>query len=119
MERRTVRGVELVPAEDSSRRDDADGRFLFEHRADLHRRSVRAQMIPAMFCVGRQVHVESVLNVPGWMIGRGVERIETEPFGLNLGAVFDGETHATENIDGALEDLCQWMDVAESMAAPR
>ena len=119
MERRAVRGVGIIAAEDAARHHDADRRLLLEHRADLHRRGVRPHDVTSEFRVRRQIDVQRVLNVARGMIGRRVQRVETMPFVLDLRAVLDGESHPTKNVDGPLEDLRERMEMADFVASPR
>ena len=52
MERRIVRRVGIVAAINAARDDDANGRRLLFHHANLHRRSMRAEQ-GAVWCVSR------------------------------------------------------------------
>jgi len=97
VEIRAVGGVDIVAAEDAAGGEDAEGRLFLEERADLHGRGVRAQQvalgaaagdIASGDCVGQ---IKSVLLVARGVVGRGVEGVEVEPFGFQLGAFGNGE----------------------------
>ena len=79
-------------------RDDVDRRLLLEHRADLHRRGLRAQHQTGV----DRVEEEGVLHLPRRVVGAEVEGIEVEPLALELGPVGDLPTHADEGVDEAL-----------------
>jgi len=81
-------------AVDGARCDDADGRLVGFHHAELGVGGV---------CAEEQVgvDVEGVLHVAGGMVGREVESFEVVVVGVDVGAVLDGEAHAGEH----LEDL--------------
>src|SRR5882672_2754539 len=90
-----MRGVGIVAAIDLAGDDDAHGRFLLLHRADLHGRSVRAQQElrrRGLFIGrGRQFQIERVHVVANGMEFRNVERFEVVIWRFDFGAFDDGE----------------------------
>ena len=91
VEHRRVRRVELVAAVGAPGDDDVEGRRLGLHRADLHRRGVRAQH----HVVG---HVEGVGAIARGVRRAVVERVEVVVDGVDLGAFEDGEAQADEDV---------------------
>ena len=112
VEHRRVRGV-VVAAIDRARRDDAHRRLLRQHRADLHRRRVRAQ-----HDVGRALDVERVLHVARGMILRHRQRFEVVEVGLDLRPVGDGEAELREDRLDLAPRQRDRVQVAEPMHAP-
>ena len=64
---------------------DVERHATLEEGPGLHRRSVRAQHQTGL----RWVDVEGVLHLAGRMVGVEVERVEVEPFGLDLRSLGD------------------------------
>ncbi len=94
MEHRRV-GLVPVAAIDAARRDDADRRLAFQHGADLHRRSVRAQDFAQ---AGRvRLHEEGVLGVAGRVTFRKVQRGEVVEIVLDIRTFSDGKAHISED----------------------
>ena len=52
------------------------------------------------------------------MIGRGVERVEAMPFGLDIRPFGESETHSPKNSDPAVEHLGERMERAELGGVP-
>src|SRR5689334_8448046 len=94
VEHRRVRDVGVATI-DHAGTDDTYRRLLGAHRADLHRRRVRAQE-----CLGRQV--ERVLHVARGVIARNVQRLEVVGIGLDLRALGHAEAEAGEDRDDLL-----------------
>ncbi len=102
-ELREVRGIDFVTAIGRSGRDDTNRWRRVFHHADLNTRSVRAQET----AVGK---IKSILLVAGGMVGRGVQRVETMPLGLNVGSVGNGKSHAAETAHSAVHQLRERME---------
>ena len=81
-------------AEHTARADDADGRFLTLHRADLDRRGVRAQQD-----VGVLLDEERVLHVARGVFGREVQGREDVPVVFDLGSVGHGVAQPRKDLD--------------------
>ena len=109
MEHRRVRRV-VVAAEGAARHDDADGRLLRLHGADLHRRGVGAQQL-AFRRVGAR-EIERVLLLARGMLGRDVEGGEIVEIVLDMRALGDGEAHLAEDGDDLVHRLADRMDAA-------
>lgn len=54
--------------------------------------------------------IKSVLVIARRVIGRSVKRVKAMPLGFNIRAVRDGESHAPENADRTVDQLCQRMN---------
>src|SRR5215471_2267950 len=87
-----MRGVRDVVPEHLARADDAHGRTLRLHGADLYGRGVSAQH-------GVGGHVEGVLHVARGMIVGKIERAEVVVVGLHLGPLRHGEAEPLEDGD--------------------
>ena len=89
VEHRRVRLV-AVHAVDAARRDDADGRLLLQHGADLHRRGVRAQ--EQAFAVPVRLEEEGVVCLARRMSDGEVEAREIVVVRLDIRPLGDPET---------------------------
>jgi hypothetical protein len=76
-------------------RDDPERRLLAHHRADLHRRGVRAQQHAPPLAI-RPVEIEGVVHRPRRMILRDVERGEIVPVVLDLRTGRDREAQSAK-----------------------
>ena len=95
MEHRRVAGVEGLVAIRATGSDHVDRRIVGLHRADLHRRGVRAQH----HLLGlTQPDVESVLHRAGGVRRRDVERLEVVPVVLDLGSLGDAVPEPDEDV---------------------
>src|SRR5712664_562935 len=99
-----MRGVRIVAAIDLAGNDDAHGRLLFFHGANLHGRSVRAQKKRRRGTF-RQFQIEGVHVVANRMELRNVQRLEVVVRRFDFGAFDDGEADGEENVFDFLEDL--------------
>ncbi len=108
VEHRRVRGV-AVRAIDPPRRDNPQWRALGQHRADLHRRSVRAQQHrpPGIVAIGE---IERVVHRPRRVRFRHVERGEIVPVVLDFRPAGDGKAHIGENFGQFVHHLADRMD---------
>ena len=84
---------------DSSGADDADGWFLGFHDSCLYGGGVGAEEH-----FDAVEHVECVLHVAGWVVGRGVHSGEVVPIVFYFGSVGNGETDALEYVHDAVHD---------------
>ena len=110
MEHVAVRRVGIISAIHFSRHHDAHGRLLFFHRANLHRRSVRAQQMAALCAFDiKSVHVVA----RGMMLGN-VEGFEIVIGRFDLRAFDNAETNRGENSLKFFEGLADQMPRAES-----
>ena len=109
MEHRRVRRV-VVGAVGASRHDDADGRLLDQHRADLDRRGVGPEQQP--FAVPALLEIERVVVLPGGMLGRDIERGEIVEVVLDIGPFGDREPHLAEDRHDFLDGLADGVDTA-------
>ena len=93
-------------AEHTARSDDADGRLVGLHHADLHARGVGAQQhIRCLVDIGLLADEEGVLHVAGGMVEREVQGREHMVVVLNLGTFGDGEAEVREDlVDVAAHD---------------
>jgi hypothetical protein len=111
VEHRRVGLVHVHPV-DAARRDDADRRALFGHRADLHRRGMGAQhMRRAGVAVGPR-HEERVMLLPRGVFRRDVQRVEVVPVGFHLRPLGHREPHVGENRGQLFHHLRHRMDRA-------
>ena len=95
-----VGGVGGVVAVHLAGDDDADGRRLLLHGADLHGRGVGAhEQAVAQGLALLAGDDEGVLGVARGVAGREVERLEVVVVGFDLGADADGVSHAGEDGD--------------------
>ena len=106
MKLRAVRRVHFIATISRARRDHPNRRRGGLHRANLHRRSVRAEQSSI-----RQI--KCVLLVPRGMFGWRVQRVEAVPFVLNVWTISERETHSPENLNRSLEHLGERMQSAE------
>ena len=100
VELRRVRRVAVRPV-DAPGDDDRDRRRLLLHRADLHRRGVRAQYDLVRAAARLAVRGEDVERVRARARGVRrvvVERVEVVEDGLDLGALLDREAEAAEDV---------------------
>ncbi len=115
MEHVAVRRVGIISAIHFSRHHDAHRRLLFFHRANLHRRSVRAQQMAALYAFDiKSVHVVA----RGVMLGN-VERFKVVVGRLDLRALDHAETDRGENPLKFFERLPDKVARAESALDPR
>ena len=85
-------GRDGLVAEHSARGDDADGRLVGLHHADLHARGVGTQQhIRGLVDIGLLADKEGVLHVACRMVEREVQGGEHVIVVLNLGTFGDGE----------------------------
>ena len=108
---RRVRDVVIV-AIHAARRDQRERRLAGEHRADLHRRGMRAQQ-PA---VGK---IERVVHRARRMIGGDVERFEVVEVVFDLGPGGDFEAGLPEQLLDAQPHLGDRVQSAARFAAAR
>src|SRR5580698_495238 len=100
MEDRRVRCVERIVAMHLPGDDDAYGRRLLLHGANLHRRSVSAQqqaITRELVLLARDE--QRVLGVARGMVWRKIERLEIVVVGLDLGPLADRVAHRLEDSD--------------------
>ena len=119
VEHRRVRrvGVRAVGAAGG---DDADRRFLVQHRADLDRRRVRAEEREGGLLVGGAsglrvdplLEIEGVVHRPRGVRLGDVERGEIMPVGLDLGPGGDCEAEVGEDLGEFVHDLADRVDRA-------
>ncbi len=109
MEHRRMRRV-MVAAKGAARHDDADRRLLRQHRADLHRRGMRAQHQPG--AVGALGQVEGVVLLPRRMLGRDVERGEIVEILFDMRPLGDDKAHLAKDRDDLVDGLADRMDAA-------
>ena len=115
-----VRGVGRVATEHAAGGDDVDRRRLVEHRADLHRRRVRAQDRAAGLSAGRRVVEEQRVELAsGGMPLAHVERLEVVPVGLDLRTLGDLEAEPDEHVLEPLPCLRHEVSVAAHAACRR
>src|SRR6266850_1943055 len=107
-----MRGVRIIAAIDLSGNDDAHGRFLLLHGANLHGRSVRAEK-ERRRSTFRQFQIERVHVVADGMEFRNVERFKIVVGRFDFGAFDDGEANGKENVLDFLEDLADQVTRAD------
>ena len=112
---RRVAGVERLVAVRAPGCDHVDRRRLRLHRADLHRRRVRAQH---HLLVGAERDVDRVLHRAGRVRGRDVQRLEVVPVVLDLGALGDPVPEPDEDVLELAADLRDEVQVAAAPAVP-
>ena len=101
-----MRRVVRIGAIHAADRADLQRRLHRLHRADLHRRRLRAEQQLARDLAAE----EEVVGRPARRMAiRNVQRVEVVPLVLELGSVCDRETHATEHIDDLVDRLGQHM----------
>ena len=99
VEHRHVRGVGRVATEHPPGSDHVDRRRRREHRADLHRRRVRAQHGRSRATIGRDVVDEQRVELAARRVTRThVQRLEVVPVGLDLGSFGDLEAQPDEHV---------------------
>ena len=105
-----VGGVGGVVAVDLAGNDDADGRGLRDHAANLHRRGVGAhqQAVARGFCLLTSQQ-ERVLGVARGVVRRKVERLEVVEVGFHLRAQRGGVAEMVEDGDDLVHRLQQRM----------
>ena len=91
MKNRAVRGIHGVGTVYTPRADDADGRLLRLHRADLHRAGLRAQQ----HILGE---IERILRIARGMAFGHVQHFKVVVIQLHLGARYDVKAHAEKNL---------------------
>ena len=96
--------------------DDVDRGLAVEHRADLHRRRVRAEHGRARRRAG-VVDEQGVELVARRVAGRHVERLEVVPVGLHLGTLGHREPEPDEDVLEALPRLRDDVGVAAAGGA--
>src|SRR6266545_3754081 len=101
VEHRRVGRVQLVGAVHAPRADDVDRRPAVEHDPRLDRRRMGTQHQI------RLVDVEGVHHGARRMVGCDVQRVEVEPFELDLGPLGDLVAHADEQVADALHQRGQ------------
>ena len=99
-------GRDGLVAEHAARGDDADGRLVGLHHANLHTRGVGAQQhIRGLVDIGLLVDEEGVLHVAGGMVEREVQGREHVVVVLDLWTFGDGEAEVREDlVDVATHD---------------
>ncbi len=112
-EDRQVRRVVLVRAVHAPRGEHVEGQRTLEHRPHLHGRGLGAQHEVTR----RRVDVERVLHLASRVVGVDVERVEVEPFVLELGAFRDLPAHPDEDVGDLLLEEGQRMPGPD--ASPR
>ena len=86
-------------AEHTARGDDADGRLVGFHHADLHARGVGAQQhIRGLVDIGLLADEEGVLHVTSGVVEREVQGREHVVVVLDLGAFGNGEAEVREDL---------------------
>src|SRR5690242_1691620 len=114
MEHEGMRGVGIIAAVDLAWDDDAHGRLLLLHGANLHGRGVGAQEERRRSAFG-QVDVERVHVVADRMELRDVQRFEVVVRRFNLRAFHNGEANGEENVLEFLQDLANQVMRANGM----
>src|SRR5438105_9268408 len=99
-----MRGVGIVTAIDLAGYDDAHGRLLLLHGANLHGRSVGAKK-ERRLRVFRQVQIESVHVVADGVKLGDIQGFEIVIRRFDFGAFDDGKTDGEEDVFDFLEDL--------------
>src|SRR5690348_3073632 len=110
-----VRGIGIVAAIDLAGNDDAHGRLLLFHGANLHRGSVRAEKERRRSSFG-EIEIEGVHVVADRMKFGNVERFEIVVGRFNFGTFDNGETDGEEDVFDFLEDLADQMVRADGAA---
>src|SRR5437016_12497708 len=99
-----MRGVGIVAAIDLAGNDDANGRLLLFHGANLHGRSVGAKKERRRRAFW-QFQIEGVHVVADRMKLRDIQRLEIVVRRFDFGAFDDREADGEENVFDFLEDL--------------
>src|ERR1700731_473884 len=110
-------GVGIVAAIDLAGNDDANGRLLLFHGANLHGRSVRAEKKGRLRAF-RQFQVEGVHVVAHGMEFGNVQGFEIVIRRFNFGAFDDGEADGEENVFDFLKDLADQVMRADGAVNP-
>src|SRR6266478_5631460 len=97
-------GVGIVAAIDLAGNDDAHGRLLLFHGANLHGRGVRAEK-KRRLSIFRQIQIKSIHIVAHGMEFGNVEGFEIVVRRFDFGTFDDGEADREKNIFDFLEDL--------------
>ncbi len=97
-------GVGIVAAIDLAGNDDAHGRLLLFHGANLHGRGVRAEKKRRLRAF-RQIQIKGIHIVAHGMEFGNVQRFEIVVRRFDFGAFDDGEADRGKNIFDFLEDL--------------
>ena len=116
VEHRRMRCI-VVTAERPPGNDDPDRRLLRQHRADLHRRGMRAQHEPG--AVGPLRQIKRVVFLPCRMLRRYVERREVIEILLDMRAFGDHETHFAKDRDNLVHRLTNRMNASGSCVRDR
>ncbi len=82
---------------DATRTNDADRRAVFLHRADLHRRGVRAQHVRRAIIAFGTVGIERVHFSPRRGVTRNIQRIKVIPIGFDLRAFGHRKPHVCKD----------------------
>ena len=112
MEQRRVGCVNGVRTVNTARRNNADRRLALFHRADLHRRGLRAEHNIIR-------NIEGILRVACRMILRDVQRLEVVVIQLNLRTLSDREAQTEENLLELVEHDVQRMLLADDNVLTR
>src|SRR5207249_10393580 len=99
-----MRGVGIVAAIDLAGNDDANGRLLLFHGANLHGRSVGAKK-ERRLRVFRQVQIEGVHVVANGMKFRDIQRLEIVVRRFDFRAFDDGKTDGEKDVFDFLKNL--------------
>ena len=104
MEGEGMGGVGIVAAIDLAGNDDAHGRLLLFHGANLHGRGVRAEKKRRLRAF-RQVQIKGIHIVAHGMEFWNVQGFEIVVGRFDFGAFDDGEADGEKNVFNLLEDL--------------
>lgn len=91
------------------------GELALQQGAHLHRAGLGAHQL----VIARRLHEQGVRHEPGRMVGREVEGVEVEPFGLQLGALGDLPPHGDEDIAHVVDERRQRMAGTDRVLAHR
>lgn len=105
-------GGDVFVAETSAGSNDSDGRSVLFHGVNLHVAGMGAQEK-----FGREV--EGVLHVPSRMVGCEVKSTKIVVVAVDVRAELDGKAHADEDVDDAVENLSDGVEVALGTFAAR
>ena len=115
-----VGGIGCVVSVDLAGDDDADGRGLGDHGADLHGAGVGAHQQSIAAGTGLLVgDDESVLRVAGGMVFGEVEGFEVVEVGLDLGAEVGAVAEMVEDGDDLVHGLEEWVGNARGAKGAR
>jgi len=112
-----VCGVGIVAAVDLARNDDAHGRLLLFHGANLHGRSVGAEKERRRRALG-QIDIERVHVVADRMEFGNIQGLEIVVRRFDFGAFDDGEADGEEDVFNFLEDLADQVMRADGRMTP-